>query len=59
MIESGQLARDRAGSLQELTTKLGMPFNYKSALDKANRSSAKSACLSKAAFWEISFNTKL
>jgi 2-dehydro-3-deoxyphosphooctonate aldolase (KDO 8-P synthase) len=42
VIESEQLALDTAGYLQELTTRLGVPFVYKSSYDKANRSSAGS-----------------
>jgi 2-dehydro-3-deoxyphosphooctonate aldolase (KDO 8-P synthase) len=39
VIESEQLAIDTAGYLKELTTKLNIPFIYKSSFDKANRSS--------------------
>lgn len=39
VIESEQLALDTAGALKELTTRLGIPFVYKSSFDKANRSS--------------------
>ena len=39
VIESEQLALDTAGYLEELTTRLGVPFVYKSSFDKANRSS--------------------
>ncbi len=39
VIESEQLALDTAGSLRELTNRLGIPFIYKSSFDKANRSS--------------------
>ena len=39
VIESEQLALDTAGYLKELTTKLNIPFIYKSSFDKANRSS--------------------
>lgn len=39
VIESEQLAFDTAGRLQEISTKLGIPFIYKSSFDKANRSS--------------------
>jgi len=39
VIESEQLAIDTAGALKEMTTKLGIPFIYKSSFDKANRSS--------------------
>ncbi|MCU0753873.1 MAG: 3-deoxy-8-phosphooctulonate synthase [Xanthomonadales bacterium] len=42
VIESEQLALDTAGQLKELTSKLGIPFIYKSSYDKANRSSAQS-----------------
>lgn len=39
VIESEQLALDVAGQLKEITTKLNIPFIYKSSFDKANRSS--------------------
>lgn len=39
VIESWQLALDTAGTLKELTSRLGIPFIYKSSFDKANRSS--------------------
>lgn len=39
VIESRQLAFDTAGTLQEITRELGIPFIYKSSFDKANRSS--------------------
>jgi len=42
VIESEQLAMDTAGQLKEITTKLKIPFIYKSSFDKANRSSTKS-----------------
>ena len=42
VIESEQLALDTAGTLKEMTTKLGIPFIYKSSFDKANRSSTTS-----------------
>ncbi|WP_455199575.1 3-deoxy-8-phosphooctulonate synthase [Kaarinaea lacus] len=42
VIESEQLALDTAGSLKEMTEKLGIPFIYKSSYDKANRSSTSS-----------------
>jgi len=42
VIESEQLALDTAGQLKEVTTKLGIPFIYKSSFDKANRTSTKS-----------------
>ena len=38
-IESEQLAIDTAGQLKEITSRLGIPFIYKSSFDKANRSS--------------------
>ena len=39
VIESHQLAIDTAGTLAEITRRLGIPFIYKSSYDKANRSS--------------------
>jgi 2-dehydro-3-deoxyphosphooctonate aldolase (KDO 8-P synthase) len=42
VIESEQLVMDTAGILKELTSKLNVPFIFKSSFDKANRSSAKS-----------------
>jgi 2-dehydro-3-deoxyphosphooctonate aldolase (KDO 8-P synthase) len=42
VIESEGLNIDVAGRLKELTTRLGIPFIFKSSFDKANRSSAKS-----------------
>jgi len=42
VIESEQLALDTAGLLKEMTSKLGIPFIYKSSFDKANRTSTKS-----------------
>ena len=39
VIESEQLQMDTAGTLQEITTSLGIPFIFKSSFDKANRSS--------------------
>jgi 2-dehydro-3-deoxyphosphooctonate aldolase (KDO 8-P synthase) len=42
VIESRQMAFDTAGMLKEITSKLGIPFIYKSSFDKANRSSGKS-----------------
>ena len=42
VIESEQLALDTAGMLREMTTKLGIPFIYKSSFDKANRTSSAS-----------------
>ncbi|MCP3666059.1 MAG: 3-deoxy-8-phosphooctulonate synthase [Gammaproteobacteria bacterium] len=42
VVESEQMALDTAGELKEITTKLGIPFIYKSSYDKANRSSGES-----------------
>ena len=42
VIESRQLALDTAGRLKEMTSRLGIPFIYKSSFDKANRSSCDS-----------------
>ena len=42
VIESMQLQIDTAGKLKEITTALGVPFNFKSSFDKANRTSASS-----------------
>jgi 2-dehydro-3-deoxyphosphooctonate aldolase (KDO 8-P synthase) len=42
VIESEQLALDTAGQLKEITSRLGIPFIYKSSFDKANRSSGGS-----------------
>jgi 2-dehydro-3-deoxyphosphooctonate aldolase (KDO 8-P synthase) len=42
VIESLQLQLDVAGQLKEITTRLGIPFVFKSSFDKANRSSASS-----------------
>ncbi len=39
VIESEQFALDTAGILKEMTTRLNIPFIYKSSFDKANRSS--------------------
>lgn len=39
VIESEQLQMDTAGALKEITTRLGIPFIFKSSFDKANRSS--------------------
>jgi 2-dehydro-3-deoxyphosphooctonate aldolase (KDO 8-P synthase) len=41
-MESRDHAFDMAGSLKELTARLGIPFVYKSSFDKANRTSIKS-----------------
>ncbi|MCX8049372.1 MAG: 3-deoxy-8-phosphooctulonate synthase [Methylohalobius sp.] len=42
VIESEQLALDVAGRLKEITSRLNVPFIYKSSFDKANRSSGES-----------------
>jgi len=42
VIESKEMAHDTAGRLKEITSKLDIPFIYKSSFDKANRSSGKS-----------------
>lgn len=42
VIESREMAFDTAGKLKDITTRLGIPFIYKSSFDKANRSSGKS-----------------
>ncbi|MDA8360752.1 MAG: 3-deoxy-8-phosphooctulonate synthase, partial [Gammaproteobacteria bacterium] len=42
VIESRTLALESAQTLKELTTRLGIPFIYKSSFDKANRSSHRS-----------------
>jgi 2-dehydro-3-deoxyphosphooctonate aldolase (KDO 8-P synthase) len=42
VIESEGLALDTAGYLRDLTSRLGIPFIYKSSFDKANRSSVQS-----------------
>ena len=42
VIESEQLQVDTAGTLKEITARLGIPFIFKSSFDKANRSSGKS-----------------
>src|SRR5262245_63773362 len=42
VVESQELQLDTAGRLKEITTRLGIPFVFKSSFDKANRSSAKS-----------------
>jgi 2-dehydro-3-deoxyphosphooctonate aldolase (KDO 8-P synthase) len=42
VIEGEQFAVDTAGQLKELTTRLQIPFIYKSSYDKANRTSGKS-----------------
>ena len=38
-IETEQLALETAATLQDITTRLGIPYIYKSSFDKANRSS--------------------
>jgi 2-dehydro-3-deoxyphosphooctonate aldolase (KDO 8-P synthase) len=42
VVESEGLILDTAGKLKELTSRLGIPFIFKSSFDKANRSSQKS-----------------
>ncbi|MET0533800.1 MAG: 3-deoxy-8-phosphooctulonate synthase [Steroidobacter sp.] len=42
VVESEGLILDTAGKLKELTTRLKIPFVFKSSFDKANRSSSKS-----------------
>lgn len=42
VIESQQLAIDTAGTLEEMTRKLGISFIFKSSYDKANRTSGDS-----------------
>ena len=42
VIESEQLQVDTAGTLKEITGRLGMPFIFKSSFDKANRTSLHS-----------------
>jgi 2-dehydro-3-deoxyphosphooctonate aldolase (KDO 8-P synthase) len=42
VVESEGLVLDTAGQLRELTTRLGVPFIFKSSFDKANRSSRSS-----------------
>jgi 2-dehydro-3-deoxyphosphooctonate aldolase (KDO 8-P synthase) len=42
VVESEQLQVDTAGTLKEITGKLGIPFIFKSSFDKANRSSGDS-----------------
>ena len=42
VIESMQLQMDVAGKLKEITSKLGIPFIFKSSFDKANRTSGNS-----------------
>ncbi len=42
VIESETLVQEVAGRLKEITTRLALPFVFKSSFDKANRSSGKS-----------------
>ncbi|MHB8454717.1 MAG: 3-deoxy-8-phosphooctulonate synthase [Acidiferrobacterales bacterium] len=42
VIESRDMAHQTAGQLKEITSRLGIPFIYKSSYDKANRSSDQS-----------------
>jgi 2-dehydro-3-deoxyphosphooctonate aldolase (KDO 8-P synthase) len=42
VVESEQLQVDTAGTLKEITGRLGIPFIFKSSYDKANRTSSKS-----------------
>ena len=42
VVESLQMSLDTAGTLKEITAKLGIPFIYKSSFDKANRTSTAS-----------------
>jgi 2-dehydro-3-deoxyphosphooctonate aldolase (KDO 8-P synthase) len=42
VIESEQLCLDVAGTMKELTDRLGIPYIFKASFDKANRSSGKS-----------------
>jgi 2-dehydro-3-deoxyphosphooctonate aldolase (KDO 8-P synthase) len=42
VVESEQLQMDTAGTLQEITRSLGIPFIFKSSYDKANRTSGTS-----------------
>lgn len=42
VVESEQLQMDVAGQLKEITSRLGIPFIFKSSYDKANRSSGSS-----------------
>ena len=42
VVESQQLQIDTAGTLKEITARLGINFIFKSSYDKANRTSAKS-----------------
>ncbi|MGH8126352.1 MAG: 3-deoxy-8-phosphooctulonate synthase [Rhodanobacteraceae bacterium] len=42
VVESEQLQLDTAGTLKDITGRLGIPFIFKSSFDKANRTSGKS-----------------
>ena len=42
VVESLELQVETAGKLKEITSRLGMPFIFKSSYDKANRSSGTS-----------------
>src|SRR4051812_23773747 len=42
VIEGETLTQEIAGTLKDITTRLGVPFIFKASYDKANRSSAKS-----------------
>jgi 2-dehydro-3-deoxyphosphooctonate aldolase (KDO 8-P synthase) len=42
VVESEQMQVDTAGTLKEITARLGVPFIFKSSYDKANRTSANS-----------------
>jgi 2-dehydro-3-deoxyphosphooctonate aldolase (KDO 8-P synthase) len=42
VVESETMAVETAGTLKEITGRLGIPFIYKSSYDKANRSSGRS-----------------
>jgi len=42
VIESEELAMETSAQLKEITSRLGIPFIYKSSFDKANRSSTQS-----------------
>ncbi|HEX5487695.1 MAG TPA: 3-deoxy-8-phosphooctulonate synthase [Rhodanobacteraceae bacterium] len=42
VVESEQLQLDTAGTLKEITGRLGIPFIFKSSFDKANRTSVSS-----------------
>ena len=42
VVEGEQLTMDIAGTLKEMTDRLGIPFIFKSSFDKANRSSCNS-----------------